>query len=49
VEVLSGEPKAQSDVESLAWFDLDNMPDRLAFEHQAQVIEMLRRRLKGQD
>jgi ADP-ribose pyrophosphatase YjhB (NUDIX family) len=45
VEVLSGEPRAQSDVESLAWFSLDNLPDKLAFEHQTRVIAMLRQKL----
>lgn len=46
VDIVDGEPKAQDDVESLTWVPLDKLPSKLAFEHQIQVIDLLRRRLQ---
>lgn len=46
VDIIDGEPKAQDDVESLTWVPLDKLPSKLAFEHQTQVIELLKRRLR---
>lgn len=34
----AGEPKAADDAKDLAIFDIDNLPDELAFDH-AQVLE----------
>ncbi len=45
VEVISGEPRAQDDVESLTWVPLDRLPAKLAFEHQTQVLELLKQKL----
>ena len=47
VQVLSGEPEARSDVEKLAWFAMEKLPNKMAFAHQNQVIEFLRREMRG--
>jgi ADP-ribose pyrophosphatase YjhB (NUDIX family) len=47
VEIVHGIPTAKSDVDALKWFRLDNLPKKLAFAHQAQAIEILRKRLKS--
>ena len=44
VDVLGGEMKAQSDVAELAWFPMDKLPNKMAFEHQKHVIELVKRR-----
>lgn len=38
VAEATGEPKAADDAKNLAIFDLDKLPDKLAFDH-AQVLE----------
>lgn len=38
VAEATGEPKAADDAKNLAVFDLNNLPDKLAFDH-AQVLE----------
>ena len=45
VEVVGGTPQPKSDVESLAWFGLDDLPPKLAFAHQARAIQMVKERL----
>lgn len=45
VETPTGEPKAQSDVEELQWVSLDELPNKMAFAHQQQVVELLRNRI----
>ena len=42
VAEATGEPKAADDAKNLAVFDLDNLPEELAFDH-AQVIEDYRK------
>ena len=42
VAQATGEPQAADDAKSLAVFDIDNLPDELAFDH-AQVLEDYRR------
>jgi ADP-ribose pyrophosphatase YjhB (NUDIX family) len=46
VEVLEGEPQPKSDVESLVWFSLDELPEKMAFAHQQQVLQLLKEKLK---
>lgn len=45
VDVVKGEPKAKSDVESLEWVSLDKLPKNMAFAHQRRVLELLRKKL----
>ncbi len=42
VAEASGEPKAADDAKNLAIFEIDNLPDELAFDHR-QVLEDYRR------
>jgi ADP-ribose pyrophosphatase YjhB (NUDIX family) len=43
-EVESGEMRPQSDVAELSWIVFDQIPEPLAFDHQQQVLERIRRR-----
>jgi ADP-ribose pyrophosphatase YjhB (NUDIX family) len=43
--VVGGEMRAQSDVESLAWFAPDGLPKRMAFDHQYQMLQWYRERV----
>ncbi len=47
VEILEGNPKPKSDVESLVWFPLDELPDKMAFAHQERVIQLLKEKLRS--
>jgi ADP-ribose pyrophosphatase YjhB (NUDIX family) len=44
-KVLGGDLRAQSDVESLAWFTPDHLPERMAFSHQFQMLQRYRERI----
>jgi ADP-ribose pyrophosphatase YjhB (NUDIX family) len=46
VEILEGEPNPKSDVESLEWFSLDQLPEKMAFAHQRRVIQLLKKKLQ---
>lgn len=46
VEVLEGKPKPKSDVESLVWFSLDELPEKMAFAHQEQVLQLLKEKTR---
>jgi ADP-ribose pyrophosphatase YjhB (NUDIX family) len=46
VEVLEGELKPKSDVESLEWFSLYELPETMAFAHQEQVLQLLKEKLR---
>lgn len=46
VEVLGGQPKPKSDVESLVWFPFDQLPEKTAFAHQQRVIQLLKEKLR---
>ncbi len=48
-DVVSGEPSPRSDVESLAWFSMTELPNNLAFAHQTQVIALLQERIKNHE
>lgn len=37
-EIEKGQPQAKSDVESLEWFDLNNLPSSMAFNHQYEML-----------
>jgi len=41
-EIVGGEMKAQDDVAALEWFDIDNLPENIAFKHIYKVIEDLK-------
>jgi ADP-ribose pyrophosphatase YjhB (NUDIX family) len=43
--VVGGNPVASSDVASLAWFSLDELPDQMAFPNQLKVLGLLKERL----
>ena len=45
--VVDGNPVARSDVASLAWFPLDELPDHMAFPNQSKVLGFLKARLAG--
>ncbi len=45
--VDGGNPVARSDVASLSWFPLDELPDRMAFPNQSKVLGLLKDRLAG--
>lgn len=45
VEVLKGDIQPKSDVESLVWFSLDEIPQKMAFKHQKRVIQLLKEKL----
>lgn len=45
-KVVGGEMKAQSDVESLQWFNFKSLPNEMAFAHQLQVLDLVRKRIK---
>jgi NADH pyrophosphatase NudC (nudix superfamily) len=40
---ISGKAKPRSDVAELCWFHLDEIPTDLAFSHQVEAVEMLRK------
>lgn len=44
-KVLSGEIKPLSDVDLLKWFRIDELPDTMAFYHQKEFINLLRKKL----
>ena len=43
VEEFVGEPRPDDDVEALAWFGPDEVPDEMAFPHLKQVLEAWQR------
>jgi ADP-ribose pyrophosphatase YjhB (NUDIX family) len=47
-EILSGTMRAQSDVESLAWFATDRLPEQFAFNHQHQMVQWFRKHISSQ-
>ena len=46
-EVEGGELKPQSDVESLAWFTPDELPQEMAFAHQIKVFQWYKESIHG--
>ena len=40
--IVDGDPVASSDVASLGWFCIDDIPDTLAFPNQSKVLGLLR-------
>ena len=46
VRKVSGDLRAQSDVIELDWFAIDQIPEDMAFAHQHQAVELLRRHLE---
>lgn len=49
VEILDGQPSPRSDVESLVWFSLDQLPRKMTFAHQYHVMRLLKERLPLRD
>ena len=45
--VIGGEARAGDDAVAIEWFDLDLLPEKIAFVHQREAIAHLRRRLDG--
>lgn len=41
-KIVSGEPKAADDVAELRWFDLKDLPEKIAFEGNRKVLESLK-------
>jgi ADP-ribose pyrophosphatase YjhB (NUDIX family) len=39
---VTGEPKAGDDAEEVAWFDLNNLPTPLAFDHETIIRDYLK-------
>ena len=37
-EIEDGQPQAKSDVESLKWFDFNDLPSSMAFTHQQEML-----------
>lgn len=46
VQIKNGSPKADSDASELKWFSMDEIPQPMAFAHQSQAIELLKRKMK---
>src|SRR5687767_8956312 len=46
VNVKPGIPKAGDDAEELQWFDIDNLPQDLAFENDRQILIEVVKRIK---
>jgi len=46
-EVVHGEPRARSDVAELTWFSRSELPGRMAFAHQQQMLAWCRERMNS--
>ena len=49
VAEADGEPQAADDADAFAWFPLDALPEKIAFEHEPQVLGDLQRWAEQQD
>jgi len=44
VKIIGGKMKAQDDVAELKWFDLNDLPAKIAFENTKQALEMAKKK-----
>jgi ADP-ribose pyrophosphatase YjhB (NUDIX family) len=49
VEPISGELRAADDVSEWKWFELDALPDRIAFEHERAVLGDLQKKITSNE
>ena len=47
--IMEGEPVPRSDVASLCWFRIEELPETMAFPNQSSVLELLKDRLARTD
>lgn len=45
VEIKSGQPKAADDVEELRWFDINKLPENLAFQNGRDMLKALKKEI----
>ena len=44
-KVIGGQIRPLSDVASLKWFEIDELPETMAFAHQRKLIDLLRKKI----
>ncbi|MFA5360002.1 MAG: NUDIX hydrolase [Patescibacteria group bacterium] len=45
VEIIKGEPSAADDVEDIKWFNINELPENLAFQNGKDMLEALRKEI----
>jgi ADP-ribose pyrophosphatase YjhB (NUDIX family) len=47
-EIKGGEPQAADDISELAWFSLDKLPEKIAFESNIKALNAFKKALKDE-